>query len=260
MYLKVLFLIALFFGAQALTVKINILQANPQACVLKARIHKSFGLIDTHTSWQEMKEINITSILLKKWHLHAHIILIVSAAWSTSFLTVPLGSAWKQPWLVEMSVCHSTMCCKTLKSLNKLDFTLSYSPCRPCTKLYLSSHHTFAWEWLASPQGHLIWSPCCINTNTHTFIIPVLCFSSGLAVPPVPAIRMARGASMWLHSSGQEQCKPQASAEVSAAGGSHPAAWQPSNSSPPPNLLWGYVCLLNRDSLAWLAQTWPAPS
>lgn len=65
-YLKdFFFFIALCFGAQALTVKINILQANLQACVLKARRHKSFGLLETHTSWQEMKEINITSTLLK---------------------------------------------------------------------------------------------------------------------------------------------------------------------------------------------------
>lgn len=66
-------------------VKINILQAHPKACVLKARRHKSFSLIEAHTSWQEMKEINITSILLKKQHVHAHIILIAFAAASTLF-------------------------------------------------------------------------------------------------------------------------------------------------------------------------------
>lgn len=104
-------------------------------------------------------------------------------------LIVPLGPTWKQSWLVEMRVCHSTTGCKTLKRLNKLHFTLSCSPCRLCTNLYLSSHHTFAWEWLASPRGHLIWNPCFIHTNTHTFIILVLGFSSGPAVPSVPAIR-----------------------------------------------------------------------
>lgn len=191
-----------------------------------------------------MREMNITNILLKKWHVHAHIILIVSAAWSTPFLTVPLGSTWKQSWLVEMSVCHSTMGCKTLKSLNKLDFTLSYSPCRPCTNLYPSSHHTFAWEWLASPPGHLIWSPCFINTKHPHLHYPCALLPSGLAAPPppVPAIRMTQGTSAWLHSSGQEQSN---SRHQQRCWRRKPPSFPGSPvTSSPSNLLWGYVCLI----------------
>lgn len=112
---------------------------------------------------------------------------MVFAAWSTPFLTVPLGSIWKQSCPLEMRVCHSTMGCKTLKSLNKLDFTLRYSPCRLCTNFYLSSHHTFAWEWLASPPGSFDMEPL-LYKHPHLHY-PCAFLSSGLAVPSVPAIR-----------------------------------------------------------------------
>lgn len=100
-------------------------------------------------------------------------------------------STWKQVLVLAYGtrVCHSTTGCKTVMNLNRLDFTLSLSSCRLCTSLYLSSHHTSAWEWLAFPQGHLIWSPCFIYTNTHTFIILLLYFPPRLAVHSVLVIR-----------------------------------------------------------------------
>lgn len=104
------------------------------------------------------------------------------------FLTAPLGSTWEQPWLVGMRACHSTTGCKTLKSLNKLDFTLSCSSCRLCTDLYLSSHHTFAWEWLASPPGSFDTEPLLYKYKHPRLHYPCALLPSGLAVPSVPAM------------------------------------------------------------------------
>lgn len=94
-----------------------------------------------------------------------------------------------QSWFMEAGACHSPAGCRIVKNLNRLDLTLSFSSCRLYTSLYLSSHHTSAWEWLAFPQGHLIWSPCFICTNTHTFITLQLYFPPRLAVLSVLVIR-----------------------------------------------------------------------
>ena len=143
---------------------------------------------DQHT--QIVKE-HYQHILEMTTHTCSHD-AIVSFAQSTPSLIFPLGSTWK--WVsvlapTEQGVCHSTTDCKTEMNLNTLDFPLSFSSCRLCTNLYLSSHHTSAWEWLASPQGHSIWSLCFIYTNTHTFIMLLLHFPPRLAIHSVLGIR-----------------------------------------------------------------------
>lgn len=148
-----------------------------------------------HTSWGKTghpnSKGNIISRFLQRWHAHAHTMpspLLHRAP-------VPWESHWALPgsrsqsWLAEPRLPQHYTGCRTAMNWSGLDFPLSFSARRLCTNLYLSSHHTSAWEWLAFPQGHSIWSPCFTHTNTHAFIILLLYFPPRLAVHPVPVTR-----------------------------------------------------------------------
>lgn len=147
---------------------------------------------------------------------------------------------------------HSTTGCKTLKSLNKLDFTLSYSPCRLCTNLYLSSHHTFAWEWLASPSpGSFDTEPLFYKYKHPRLHYPCALLPSGLAVPSVPEIRTRCFSVAAQPRPAAMQTPEVLGEEVTQIPGTHPH----------PQISSGAICaLLNRDTLTCLGGTSPALS
>lgn len=186
-----------------------------------------------HTSWGKTSHTNSKGnehnqqVLAKVTHARSHN-AIASAARRTPSRRVPPGSAWKQvPLLADRagSLPQHYRHCKTAMNWSGLDFPLSCSACRLCTNLYLSSHHTSAWEWLAFPQGHSIWSPCFTHTDTHAFIILLLYFPPRLAVHPVPAIRRGR---RCFSLSVQFRLGAMQNLVISRGDGqqTHPAPWQ----------------------------------
>lgn len=140
-------------------------------------------------------------------------------------------------------------------NLNRRDFTLSFSSCRLCTKLYLSSHHTSAWEWLAFPQGHLIRSPCFIYTNTHAFIILLLYFAPRLALHSALAVR-TRQKVLQHDCMTPEQCKLQSWAMQTPVM-SKEVTQPPVTRASPWAFSWAICMLLNRDIVAQLGKSLP---
>lgn len=199
--------------------------------------------------------MSIISVFLRRWHIHTRTRMqpLLQGAALPWWLRRGVPGSRSQSWFTEAGACHSPAGCRIEKNLNRLDLTLSFSSCRLYTSLYLSSHHTSAWEWLAFPQGHLIWSPCFICTNTHTFITLQLYFPPRLAVLSVLMIRRRQKVlQVGLYDPDLEQCKSQPAAEVRTEQLGNEDT-QPGSAAVHPyaELLSALCTLLNRDTAAW---------
>lgn len=126
--------------------------------------------------------MSVIRIFLGIGHLHMTMQPLTNKVPLPGWSHRSLPGSKSQSQLIEAGACPRARGCKVAMHLDRLDLTLSSFSCRLYTSLYLNSHHTSAWEWLAFPSGHFIRSTSSICTNTHAFIIPQLYFPPRLAV------------------------------------------------------------------------------
>lgn len=97
--------------------------------------------------------MSVIRIFLGIGHLHVTMQPLSNKVPLPGWLCRSLPGSKLQPQLMEAGACPRARGCKITMRLDRLDLTLSFSSCGLYTSLYLNSHHTSAWEWLAFPSG-----------------------------------------------------------------------------------------------------------